>query len=80
MNGSLLFGGVLLPCFISELVLRGQYLLAGFVISKWMHTHPSLSLMDIVDTSVRRFPEGQVALAEQSGGSDASFTDYMNCL
>ncbi|XP_062202645.1 MAG2-interacting protein 2-like [Phragmites australis] len=75
INGSLLFGRVLFPYFISELVLKGQYLLAGFVISRWMHTHPSLGLIDIVDTSVRRFLEGQVAQAQQLGGSEASFAD-----
>ena len=74
-DGSLLFGRVLFPCFISELVLRGQYLLAGLVISRWMHTHPSLGLMDIAETSVRRFLQGQVAQAEQPEGGDASFTD-----
>ncbi|XP_062204468.1 MAG2-interacting protein 2-like isoform X2 [Phragmites australis] len=75
INGSLLFGRVLFPCFISELVLKGHYLLAGFVISRWMHTHPSLGLMDIVETSVRRFLEGQIAQAQELGGSDASFAD-----
>ena len=74
-DGSLLFGRVLFPCFISELVLRGQHLLAGFVISRWMHTHPSLGLMDIAETSVRRFLQGQVTQAEQPQGGDASFTD-----
>lgn len=69
----LLFGRVLLPCFVSELVLRGQYVLAGFLISRWMHTHPSLGLMDIAETSVRRFLQAQVAQAEQAGGSDAPF-------
>ncbi|KAL6642432.1 hypothetical protein ACP70R_020613 [Stipagrostis hirtigluma subsp. patula] len=75
MYGSLLFGRVLFPCFISELVLRGQYLLAGFIISRCMHTHPSLGLMDIIEASVRRFLEGQVAQAQDLGGSDSSFTD-----
>jgi hypothetical protein len=74
-DGSLLFGRILFPCFISELVLRGQYLLAGFVISRWMHTHPSLGLMDIAETSVQRFLQGQVTQAEQPEGVDASFTD-----
>lgn len=77
INGSLLFGKVkvLFPYFISELVLKGQYLLAGFVISRWMHTHPSLGLMDVVEPSVRQYLEGQVVQAQQLGGSDASFTE-----
>jgi len=80
INRSLLFGRVLFPCFVSELVLRGQYLLAGFVISRWMHTHPSLGLMDITETSVRRFLQGQVAQAELVGRSDAAFTDGEVCV
>jgi len=31
--------------------------------------------MDIAETSVRRFLQGQVAQAEQPEGGDASFTD-----
>ncbi|KAJ1265588.1 hypothetical protein BS78_08G087500 [Paspalum vaginatum] len=76
INRSLLFGRVLFPCFISELVVQGQYLLAGFIISRWMHTHPSLGLMDIAETSVRWFLQGQVTQAEQAGGSDAPFSSY----
>lgn len=73
---SLLFGKVLLPCFISELVLNEQYLLAGFVVSRWMHTPPSLGLIDVVEPSVRRYLEGQVAQAQQQvGESDASLTE-----
>ncbi|TVU51498.1 hypothetical protein EJB05_02930 [Eragrostis curvula] len=71
----LLFGRVLFPCFICELVLKGQYLLAGFIISRWMHIHPSLGLMDVLETSVRRFLEGQVAQAQQFGGGEPSLTD-----
>lgn len=76
INRSLLFGKVLLPCFISELVLNGQYLLAGFVISRWMHTPTSLGLIDVVEPSVRRYLEGQVAQAQQQvGESGALFTE-----
>jgi hypothetical protein len=76
INRSLLFGKVLLPCFISELVLNGQYLLAGFVISRWMHTPTSLGLIDVVEPSVRRYLEGQVAQDQQQvGESDALFTE-----
>jgi hypothetical protein len=75
-NCSLLFGKVLLPCFIAELVLNGQFLLAGFVILRWMHTPTSLGLMDVVEPSVRRYLEGQVSQAQQQAGeSDVSLTD-----
>jgi hypothetical protein len=36
---SLLFGRLLFLCFICELVPKCQNLLAGFIISKWIHTH-----------------------------------------
>lgn len=74
-NKSLLFARVLFPSFISELVLRGQYLLAGFVISRWMHTHPSLGLMDVAEASVRRYLNGQIVQAQQLGGTDVFLTD-----
>nr|ACF81520.1 unknown [Zea mays] len=80
INRSLLFARVLFPCFVSELVLGGQYLLAGFVISRWMHTHPSLGLMDITETSVRCFLQGQVAQLDEVGGSDAALTDGEVCV
>ncbi|XP_020191610.1 MAG2-interacting protein 2 [Aegilops tauschii subsp. strangulata] len=75
---SLLFAKVLLPCFISELVLKGQYLLAGFIVSRWMHTPASLGLVDVVEPGLRRYLEGQVAQAQaqqQVGESDASFAE-----
>ncbi|KAG8051077.1 hypothetical protein GUJ93_ZPchr0009g1656 [Zizania palustris] len=75
INESLLFGRILFPCFISELVLRGQYLLAGFIISRWMHTHPSLGLMDVVEASVRQYLNCQVVQAQQLGATDASLID-----
>ncbi|CAN6344755.1 unnamed protein product [Urochloa humidicola] len=76
-KGYLLFGRVLFPCFISELVLNGQYLLAGFIISRWMHTHPSLGLLDIAESSMRQFLQGQVAQAEQYEGNPIS-TDELS--
>ncbi|CAM0943908.1 unnamed protein product [Alopecurus aequalis] len=70
------FGQVLLPCFISQLVLNGQYLLAGFVISRWMHSPESLGLVDVIEPSVRRYLESHLAQAQQQvGESDASFAE-----
>jgi neuroblastoma-amplified sequence len=74
-NESQLFARLLFPCFICELVLKGQYLLAGFIISKWMHTHLSLGLMDTLEISVRHFLEAQFVIVRQLGGDEASFTD-----
>ncbi|KAG0502445.1 hypothetical protein HPP92_002517 [Vanilla planifolia] len=57
---SLLFGTLLLPCFIAELVLAKQCILAGFIVSRWMHTHPSLGLIDTVQASLHKYLEGQL--------------------
>ncbi|KAJ6797491.1 MAG2-interacting protein 2 isoform X1 [Iris pallida] len=57
----LVFVRLLLPCFISELVQAGQSLLAGFIVSQWMHTHSSLGLIDIVEASLRRYLEVQLS-------------------
>ncbi|KAI0518994.1 hypothetical protein KFK09_006433 [Dendrobium nobile] len=69
-NRSLVFGKLLLPCFIAELVLAKQCILAGFMVSQWMHTHPSLGLMDIVEASLRKYLEGQLLQAEEESGND----------
>jgi neuroblastoma-amplified sequence len=34
----LVFVRVFFPCFLSQLVIRGELLLVGFMVSKWMHT------------------------------------------
>ncbi|XP_010272299.1 PREDICTED: MAG2-interacting protein 2 isoform X2 [Nelumbo nucifera] len=60
----LLFRRVLFPCFISELVKVNQQFLAGIIVSKFMHTHPSLSLINIAEASLRRYLEGQVHLEQ----------------
>ncbi|PKA60686.1 hypothetical protein AXF42_Ash006320 [Apostasia shenzhenica] len=67
---SLLFGRILLPYFIAELVLAKQYILAGFIVSQWMHTPPSFGLIDIVEASLRKYIEGQLLQAGDSGHED----------
>ena len=56
----LLFRRVLFPCFISELVKGDQQLLAGLIVTKYMHTNPSLSLVNISEASLRKFLEVQL--------------------
>ncbi|XP_031381223.1 MAG2-interacting protein 2 isoform X1 [Punica granatum] len=61
----LLFGRILLPAFICELVKADQLVLAGLLITKYMHTNPSLSVINIAEASLRRFLEGQLYSLEQ---------------
>lgn len=56
----LLFRRLLFPCFISELVKGDQQLLAGLVVTRFMHTNASLSLVNIAEASLRRFLEVQL--------------------
>jgi neuroblastoma-amplified sequence len=67
----LVFARVLFPCFLSQLVTRGELLLAGFMISKWMHTHSSLGLVDVVEVSLRRFLEAEVLVQTQDQEVDS---------
>ncbi|KAM1126998.1 hypothetical protein ACFX2B_041600 [Malus domestica] len=53
----LLFRRILFPCFISELVKADQQLLAGLVVTKFMHTNASLGLVNVAEASVSRFLE-----------------------
>lgn len=65
-NEKLVFARVLYPCFLSELVIRGEFLLAGFMVSKWMHTHSSLGLVDVIEVSLRRYLEAEVLVQTQN--------------
>ncbi|KAJ8770618.1 hypothetical protein K2173_021265 [Erythroxylum novogranatense] len=51
----LVFGRILFPCFVSELVKANQQILAGFIVTKFMHTNPSLSLINVTEATLRRF-------------------------
>lgn len=55
-----LFRRILFPCFISELVKADQQILAGFLITKFMHTNASLSLINIAEASLTRYLEKQL--------------------
>ncbi|XP_042492320.1 MAG2-interacting protein 2 isoform X2 [Macadamia integrifolia] len=59
-----LFRRILFPCFISELVKTKQQLLAGFLVTQFMHTHASFSLINIAEASLTRYLEGLVCLPE----------------
>ncbi|PRQ60502.1 putative transcription factor WD40-like family [Rosa chinensis] len=66
----LLFQRVLFPCFISELVKGDQQLLAGLVVTKFMHTNASLSLVNIAEASLGRFLEVQLNVLHDKSTPD----------
>ncbi|CAA6656354.1 unnamed protein product [Spirodela intermedia] len=72
-----LFGRFLFPFFISELAKAGQLLLAGFMVSQWMHTHPSFSLVGTVEVSLRKYLEAQSQSLSQL--SDSDLRDLGSC-
>lgn len=54
-----LFRKLLFPCFITELVKADQQILAGILVSKFMHTNASLSLINVAEASLRKYLEMQ---------------------
>ncbi|KAL4300939.1 hypothetical protein S245_060885 [Arachis hypogaea] len=63
-NPLLLFRTTLFPMFISELVKADQHVLAGFLVTKFMHTNESLSLINIAEASLDRYLERQLHLLQ----------------
>ncbi|XP_034897509.1 MAG2-interacting protein 2 isoform X2 [Populus alba] len=61
----LLFIRIMFPCFISELVKTDQLILAGFLITKFMHTNPSFSLVNTTESSLSRYLERQLHALQQ---------------
>ncbi|MQM08521.1 hypothetical protein Taro_041374 [Colocasia esculenta] len=59
-DGFSLYIRVLFPLFVSELSKAGQFLLAGLIVTQWMHTHSSFSLINVVDLSLRKYLEAQL--------------------
>ncbi|XP_052190768.1 MAG2-interacting protein 2 isoform X2 [Diospyros lotus] len=55
-----LFGRILFPCFVSELVKAEQQILAGFLVTKFMHNNAALSLINTAEASLRRYLERQL--------------------
>ncbi|PSS04479.1 MAG2-interacting protein [Actinidia chinensis var. chinensis] len=70
-----LFGRILFPCFLAELVKADQQILAGLLVTKFMHTNPSLSLINIAEASLRRFLERQLRAiqGDEATNQDANF-------
>lgn len=63
-DNSLLFAKVIFPAFISELVKADQQILAGFLVTKYMHTNASFSLINIAETTLRRYLDRQLHALE----------------
>ncbi|XP_062120026.1 MAG2-interacting protein 2 [Humulus lupulus] len=60
----LLFRRIVFPYFVSELVKADQQLLAGLIVTKFMHTNASLSLVNIAESSLNRFLKRQFELLQ----------------
>ncbi|WJX34291.1 hypothetical protein P8452_22417 [Trifolium repens] len=58
------FRNILFPNFISELVKADQHVLAGFIVTKLMHTSESLSLINVAASSLNRYLERQLHLLQ----------------
>lgn len=63
------FSRILLPYFVSELVKENQNVLAGLILTKYMHINPSLSVINTAEASLRRYLEGQLELLEHEESS-----------
>lgn len=59
-----LFRKIIFPGFISELVIAGQQILAGFLVAKYMHTNASLSFINIAESGLRTYLDRQLKLLE----------------
>ncbi|CAK9146528.1 unnamed protein product [Ilex paraguariensis] len=75
-NFLFLFRRVLFPCFLAELVKAGQQILAGFLVTKYMHTNASLSLINVAEASLRRYLESQLKVLQ---GDEFSREDMNFC-
>ncbi|CAN4085664.1 unnamed protein product [Withania somnifera] len=64
-----LFTRLIFPCFVSELVRSGQQILAGFLVTKLMHTNPSLSLINIAGACLTKYLERQIQILQDSNPS-----------
>lgn len=64
----ILFGRYLFPCFVSDLVKADQQILAGLLVTKFMHTNASLSLINVAESSLRVFLERQLQVLKGDEG------------
>ncbi|XP_021854477.2 MAG2-interacting protein 2 isoform X2 [Spinacia oleracea] len=60
----LTFVQILFPCFVSELVKANQQVLAGFLVTKFMHTNPSLCLINVAEAGLSKYLRSHIQLLE----------------
>uniref|UniRef100_A0A5B7BPD7 Putative MAG2-interacting protein 2 n=1 Tax=Davidia involucrata TaxID=16924 RepID=A0A5B7BPD7_DAVIN len=78
-----LFRRILFPCFITELVKADQQILAGLLVTKFMHTNASLSLINVAEASLRSFLERQLRVLQDDDFTleDVGFLEpYVNTI
>ncbi|GAB4826167.1 hypothetical protein Ancab_009034 [Ancistrocladus abbreviatus] len=83
----LLFRNVLFPCFVSELVKADQQILAGFLVTKFMHTNAALSLINVAEASLNRYLkmqlqafEAESSAAEEEAKASELLGNTLSCL
>lgn len=65
-NQDLLFTKLIFPSFVAELVKANQHILAGFLITKFMHTNVSMGLINVAKANLRKYLEMQLQELEIS--------------
>ncbi|KAL9163068.1 hypothetical protein ABFS82_06G017900 [Erythranthe guttata] len=72
-----LFVKLVFPCFIAELVKANQHISAGFLVTKFMHMNASLSLINIAESTLRKYLERQFEEVQErkSSWENSSFCE-----
>ncbi|CAH9075746.1 unnamed protein product [Cuscuta epithymum] len=60
VNEMFVFTKVVFPCFISELINAEQQILAGLLVTKFMHVNASVSLVNIAEAGLRKYLETEI--------------------
>lgn len=65
-----LFVRLIFPYFVGELVKADQHVLAGFLVTRFMHTNASLSLINVAEASLRIYLERQLVELQRHESSE----------
>lgn len=82
-NFNRVFADLLFPCFVAELVQADQKILAGFLVTKFVHTNPSLSLLNVAEDSLRMYFLKKVETLEEDESiwEGTDFEEHLvNCI
>lgn len=71
-----LFRKILFPSFIVELVKADQQILAGILVTKFMHTNASLSLINVAEASLRKYLEMQQLQVLEDDAFTSAYMDF----